>query len=454
MKKKCVWLPFALVFLAAVLAGCFKDTYPGDRIREAIADICRSEYGIDQIEVRTAGDTVGVYLPMDKLFAADFKEVLKTGQVGNLEKLFEPSPEAFDKIENVLFSISRALLSTDKAFQFYVLAAADVRQTGQQITIIGSVNDIRRVRIWDISKNEYRRRIVTEWGYNPLALWHQPVRQFFRDLETLPVEAIRRQYFNDEVSNDVIQNLFFNRLLTNPGKTGQTRWEFLDLKSLPLQKSERVVFAKMRPALSSEAKRPTLPDPVLRYLLLISLKGDHPQLVRVIPFQFLDAGGDLKEIALPDDLEFNEEDENWEEEFQFGEIKLGPFLADQLTRRIQTMLTEDERIHNTFKDLKLDFQYEDAEPPPYFSLNIDAVLQDAQAGETPMAAYHEDLAYLIRKILPEFLLVVKSYRFDRYEFLKLNMIQESFERNLAPGDMESYQKKKIDLKTLLKSQAL
>jgi hypothetical protein len=73
MKKKCLRLSLILALPVFVFCGCFTDTYPGDRVREAIADICRTEYGIEHIEVKSAGSTVGVYLPMDRLFAADFK---------------------------------------------------------------------------------------------------------------------------------------------------------------------------------------------------------------------------------------------------------------------------------------------------------------------------------------------------------------------------------------------
>ena len=101
------------------ISGC-SQTYPADRVKESIQEICRKEYGIDNIQVKIQGGTIGVYLPIKKLFAADFKEILskKKGKVADMENFFQPAPEALDQVEDVLFSISRVLLSTDLKLQF------------------------------------------------------------------------------------------------------------------------------------------------------------------------------------------------------------------------------------------------------------------------------------------------------------------------------------------------
>jgi hypothetical protein len=446
------------VGLISCLTGC-EQSYPGYKLKESIQDICRKEYGIEQIEVQTAGETVGVYMPMNKLFNFDFKDILEKGKVPNLEKLFEPSPEAFDKIENVLFSISRVLLSTDRKIRFYILQATDIEKTGQQLTIKGNVDDIRRVRIWDISRGEYRRRVVSEWSYNKASVWHRPVRKFFKDLEILPVDEIRKKYFETEVSDAAIQNLFLGKLIPSGEKKPQTLWQFSDLKSIPVSKNEVVVYAKVRPVSIDLAKSSGAANrgahkeesPELKYMLLVSMRDRKPRLMRVVPFQYLDSTGIIQDVAVPSELRFDDQSIKWEREFQIQDIQYGPFLAEQLTRRVQNLLMEDERVRNTFEDLKLQFDYQKEPAPACFSMTVDAVLKNEQAaaGRNDSLLYHEDMIYALNIAFREFVMVLRSYGFNDYQALQLHFVQEPNPWLFDREGLELFRQKKIDFQGLL-----
>jgi hypothetical protein len=148
-----------VIFSAFIaLSGCNKASYPEARVESSIKEICEQEYKIKNVEVKFAGKTIGVFLPLKKLFATDLKQELLSGNISNLDSLFEPDPEAMDQLENVLFALSRVLLSSDKPIDFYILQATDVESTGLQLVLTGYVADIRRVRLWDISRTEYRKR--------------------------------------------------------------------------------------------------------------------------------------------------------------------------------------------------------------------------------------------------------------------------------------------------------
>jgi len=97
-----------LILLVTLLAGCVKASYPKDEIISSIQKICRNEYGIEHVEVKIIGHTVGVLLPLDKLFTADVRELVMSGDIDNIESLFEPTQEAMERLEDVLFTISRA----------------------------------------------------------------------------------------------------------------------------------------------------------------------------------------------------------------------------------------------------------------------------------------------------------------------------------------------------------
>ena len=429
------------VLLLAFLAGCVQKSYPASHIKEALAEICRKEYGIEEMDVKIAGNTIGVYLPLKKLFAADFKEAAITGKVRNLETLFEPSPEALEKVEDVLFSISRVILSTDRAFEFYVLEATDVEKTGMQLVLTGYVNDIKRVRIWDISRNEYRKRVLHELRLNRAVLWQRPVHQFFKDVETLSPEKIKQKYFNKGVSGDVLHDLFLSSLI---GKSGpQKNWRVTDMRSIAVQQSEGLVYAKLQ---AENGKK----GPVeLQYLFLVTLNDEQARIIRIIPFQYLDDTGGMRKIPFPKDLQIQENLDQWEQEFPLPEVKLGVFLAEQLTRRVQALSSADERIQNTFRDIKLRFDYKEDPVKPYFSLAIEASLKDFNHYNRMSLIFHEDMIYLLNIASREFVDVLRSYQFGNYEYLRLNVAQEASPWMIGREDLELFRRKKVDLSGLL-----
>jgi hypothetical protein len=442
MKKKLFVSIFALLFLGGFVAGCNRSTsYPGEKIKHSLTEICKKEYGIEDVDVKIVGDTIGVYLPLKKLFAADFKEAAVTGKVRNLDTLFEPSPEALEKVEDVLFSISRVLLSTDRPFKFYVLQATDVEKTGMQLILSGFVNDIKRVRIWDISRNEYRKRVIHELRLNRAVLWHRPVRDFFKDLETLPPEQIQKKYFGENLSAEAIQGLFFDPHLNNG--ISNKHWEIRDIRSAQIQRNEVLVYMKVDSGTGPKSVEN-------QYLFLLSLNDEEARVVKIIPFQYRDAQGNIKHIPFPKDLQIEKNLERWEQEFVVEDMQLGPFLAQQLTRRVQGLVATDERIQNTFREIKLNFEYT-IEPPKqsHFSFNVEAVLRDFNHYNRSSLVFHEDMLYLLNLASREFVDVLRSYSFGNYEFLRLNLAQDPTEWILGRDDLELFRRKKIDLQGLL-----
>lgn len=433
------------VFILVFLAGCAQKSYPASHIKEALSEICRKEYGIEEMDVKIVGNTIGVYLPLKKLFAADFKEAAVTGKVRNLETLFEPSPEALEKVEDVLFSISRVILSTDRSFEFYVLEATDVEKTGMQLVLTGYVNDIKRVRIWDISRNEYRKRVIHELRLNRAVLWQRPVHQFFKDVTILSPEELKQKYFNKGVSPDVLGNLFLNSL-TGSGKNGiKNSWHVTDMRSIAVQQGEGLVYVKLQ----AENGKKEPPFSELQYLFLVTLNDEQARIVRIIPFQYRDDQGGMQKIPFPKDLQIQENLEQWEQEFPLQEVQLGVFLAEQLTRRVQALSSADERIQNTFRDIKLHFEYKEDAAKPYFSLAIEASLKDFNHYNRTSLIFHEDMVYLLNIASREFVDVLRSYQFGDYEYLRLNVAQEASPWMIGREDLELFRRKKVDLSGLL-----
>lgn len=433
----------AALFMAA---GCSSESYPADKLKSSLAEICHKEYGIDSVDVKIKGETIGVYLPLKQLFAADFKEAAITGKVRNLETLFEPSPEALEKVEDVLFSISRVLLSTNKPLKFYVLEATDIEKTGMQLILTGCVDDIKRVRVWDISRNEYRKRVIHELRLNRAVIWHKPVRRFFDDLQELPVSKIQARYFGEAMPPEAIQKLFFNAIRPDGGSDdSKSKWDIIEMRSAAVQRGQVLVYAKVKvtPPGKTESTE-------LQYLFILTLQGEEGKIARIVPFQYKGDDGQIQKIPFPKELRIQENLDQWEDEFPLDEVKMGPFLAQQLTRRVQAELAADERVQNTFREAKLDFVYHDEDPgKPYFSLETEAVLRDLNNYPRQSLFAHEDMIYLLTIASREFVEVLRSYQFGEFDYLKVSLSQDPTPWIIGREDLELFRRKKVDLQGLL-----
>lgn len=453
--KKRLLASFYLIFAAVLVSGCEVRSYPADTLKEDLAKICRDEYGIKNIEVKFSGDTIGVFLPLEKLFAADFKDAAVTGKVRNLETLFEPSEEALERIEDVLFGISRVILSTDRDFKFYVLQATDVDKTGLQLVLSGYVDDIRRVRIWDISRDEYRKRIFHELRMNRAVKWHQPVKSFFKDVETLYASTIRDKYFSDILPVEAIQTIFLDKLKHGYPEESDLKWKILDIRSTPLQKGEVIVYVKVHPQEIGDVVAPEVEESEsLMYLFTLSFTEDMARVRRIIPFQYKDENGALKRIPFPKELKIDENLDKWEQEFQLPDLQVGNFLADQITRRVQSILAMDERIQNTFRNIQLQFSYVKEPKPSHFSLTLEASLSDFNHYQRETMVFHEDMLYLLKLASREFMKVNQSYGFKDYENLSLYLSQEVVPFVLGREELELFRRNKVDLQGLLSSTAI
>lgn len=444
MKKPRAFSALFLVLFCFLLGGCQTESYHSDTLKEDLAEICRKEYGIENIDVKITGETIGVFLPLQKLFSADFKEAAITGKVRNLETLFEPSPEALEKVEDVLFSISRVLLSTNKPLKFYVLEATDVEKTGMQLILSGCVDDIKRVRVWDISRNEYRKRVIHELKLNRAVIWHKPVRKFFRDLESLDVTQVQAKYFGSQMAPDALQKLFFDNLITP--ETAQLRhtWRIQEMRSVSLQRNQALVYVK---AIPPSLKEKDLTE--LQYLFVLTIQEENARIARIVPFQYKGDDGQIQKIPFPKELKIQENVDRWDEEFPLEEITMGSFLAAQLNRRMQAIAASDERIQLTFGDVKMDFIFHEDVLRPYFSLELDAVLKDLNNYSRQSLVQHEDMIYLLNLAYQEFVDVLRSYQFEDYDHVQLNLTREQNPLILGRENLELFRRKKLDIQGLL-----
>lgn len=439
---------FSVLLGMTFLSGCSK-SYPADSLKESLISICQKEYGIDNVQVEIAGDTLGVYLPFGRLFSADIKDAMATGKVRNMESLFQPSAEAIEKIEDLLFALSRVMLSTDLPLKFYVLQVTDVDHSGLELTLTGFLDDIKRVRIWDISRNEYRNRILHEIHLNQAVVWHSPVRKFFGELGNQPLNVVRKKYLGESLSLKNLKHLFFDALPPDEASPhAQIQWKIEDIRSVDLDKTGAVVYARVKPEIEGELSATFSTEP-LEFLFIVSIFADEePHIVRIIPFQYRDDTGKWTKISFPSELQLEKNLSEWRREFMLEPLHLGTFLSQQLTRRVQSDLAADERIHNTFHMIKIGFDYVEKPEPGRFSMNVQAKLQDDKGGAGRGLLLNEDMLYAMNIALREFVDLVQNYRFGDYQQISLNALNLKSPEVLSRDQLELFRRKEIDTAAL------
>lgn len=159
--------------------GC-GPTYPKETLSESIVALCRKEYNID-VKSRIMGKTLAIFIPLPSLFDI----TLRINQ------------EASETIQNVIFSATRAVLSTDAGIEFYCVIAQDIKLPEVQIIVIKYVDDVKRAFFSDISRGEYFKRTIFDININPQSKKEKSIKAIFE-----------KYNLNPEMEESVIDEFF------------------------------------------------------------------------------------------------------------------------------------------------------------------------------------------------------------------------------------------------------
>ncbi|MDD5085768.1 MAG: hypothetical protein PHE61_06980 [Candidatus Omnitrophica bacterium] len=439
-----------LVFLLCSLSSC-APTYPEERVIEALKKICREEYNIDNIEIRIHGDTIGVYIPLQKLFSTDFEAILASGKVSNLESLLQFSPEALDKVEDVLFSTSRVVLSSDKPFKFYVLKACDTELTGLTLILVGYIQDIKRVRFWDISREEYRKRVFHDLAINYPVLWQRPVEELFSSMSRHDdTKQILDKYFVKDSNFVSITPFFYSQFLESAFK-GRETYKFQDLRSIRTPEDEIYVYAKILDEFEPNSAHGDysfmIPSgTVLEYIFIIAKDGATYKIKRVIPFQYLAEDGTVKRVEFPEEKKLYEGINVWKSEFDMDEVMLEDFVARQAARRAQGALNVDGRILTTFEQGQLDCIYDNGN----FTFVLGLMLKRPVSLTPELMRKDEDVVYFLDKVFRETVVCLRGYREVPWNHIAIQRFGEPAPDFILDKDsLDLYRQREIDIEELL-----
>jgi len=142
------------------LSGCqnsFEPTYKEENIPYLVKQICKNEYKLDVITERRE-TTLWIYLPLAKILDKEFG--IKEGRVFDEEMV--------DKLRNILGTVGRVVLSSNKAPEFFALWASDIN-LGLDYILIGNVLDIKKSYAGSLPFDELNKRYAMKFNINPEA---------------------------------------------------------------------------------------------------------------------------------------------------------------------------------------------------------------------------------------------------------------------------------------------
>jgi len=336
-------------------------TFPQELLRKHIQEICLSDYGIKDVEVAIAGKTLGVHLPLKKLFSNDIQALMASGKIKNVESLLELSPDAIEKIQDVMFTTSRVLISSDSDIEFYVLKATDYEGTGIEFILANYLEDVKRVRFWDIPLSEYYKRSFRDMKMNRSIFLKKPVLELFNGVSTMKLPEIFKRYFTSKSTLRDISPFFYTILLEYEFKRN-VQISLLSSKAKAFKADEVLVYMKVKETYevvpsAKDHKFIYASGTVLEYIFILKPIKGGLKIDRVLPFNYIDPEGNIKTIEFPESLRLYQNIEEWSDDFEVEEIIKGEFIAEQVGRRAMAKIYQDAELAEGFQEVAVKMQY-------------------------------------------------------------------------------------------------
>ncbi len=314
---------FILFFLIS-LSSCDRATYSKEKLEQSVLKLCKDEYNLVDVKAKVIGSTLGVFIPIDGLVDINL----------GLDQ------EAGEKIEDVALSIHRVTMSTDSPVKFYTLTARDTKIAGAEFILTGFVYDIIRVRLLDISRGEYHKRILRDFKFNPAVIRGPKIKELFNAV-------------NED--SDLIQEvrpLFYP--ISTIGKRGSQKIEILEMHSKEISNQEALFHVKTREyyeVLSGlEAYTSIFPPSGFNdeYLILVNVSM-LPKPIKEIVTKYFYQDTEIRQRNLKETFSrYKDIGYIGIDGFPKRELKLDWFLSQQIARRIKMAFSEQKRLKERF----------------------------------------------------------------------------------------------------------
>jgi hypothetical protein len=397
-------------FILLPLSSCDKPTYPKDRVEESVIKLCKTEYNVD-VKVKIVGSTLGVFIPLNGLIDPD----LKLNQ------------DAGKKIEDAALSIHRVVTSTDRPLKFYMLVARDVEMPGGEFVLTGFIYDVMRVRLLDISRDEYFKRILRDFKFNPVVSGAEKIQGLFKFLNENPnqIQQIKHVFYP----------VFFI------GSDGSQKIELVDMESKEISEQEALFYVKTKeyyePMSQFEVYRAIFPPGFSNEYLILTNISMFPNPIKEIVGKYFYSGNEIRQRNLQETFDqYNDIGYIGIDGLPKKDLQLDWFLTQQISRRIKILFEEDKKLKEKFAvrssvgslNNKI-FKFE-------FSINPLA----------PIDTYDEIIFSRVLKLIGT---TLHRYTFEDFEGIEVINDADGKMVSLSKNDLEGFRRGKIKIQDII-----
>lgn len=283
-----------------ILSSCNKPTYLKEKLVESVKKIAYKEYKIENLLVKTEGNTLCIYMQIEKL----------------IDQKFELDKEALEKIRNILFVSSRILFSSDSTINIISLTAFD--QKGIELKMVQHIDDIKKRRVMYISSEDYLSRSDINFGFNPEVLGRKTVNSLYSNI------------IQDKNNENVGKYLSSRKETLNkiPTELGNIH----KLSSLRIEKDKSLIYIETK---APDSKLLFLIDvslfDILKELFIIYLNKDTGK----FELPIITDCWNLEKEEWPQNYKDYEDLTAWKYKIYTMEIKFEDFIAQQIKRKIK-----------------------------------------------------------------------------------------------------------------------
>ena len=314
--------PLVIFSLLIFLSGCNEPTYSKEKVKEAIIRLCKDEYNLD-VGVQIIGSTLGVFIPIEGLIDINL----------TLDK------SATEKIEDVALSIHRISMSTDRPLKLYTLTARDTNTSSAEFILTGASYDVVRVRLLDISRGEYHKRLLRDFRFNPEAAGLEKVKDLFRSLD------------QPSPLTETIKPIFYPIYVI--GAPDSQRIELVEISSKEISAQEALFYIKTKEYYEhlpgSEIFTAIFPQGFNNEYLILTDISIFPNAIKDIIPKYFYSDNEIKKRDLKQTFAlYKDTGHIGIDGFPKRELEMGWFLNEQLARRIKILFEEDKALKEKF----------------------------------------------------------------------------------------------------------
>jgi hypothetical protein len=414
--------------LWTILSGC-APSYTSYEASDRAVHLLKKEYKIDA-KAKLKGATLGACYTIDNLIDSQLNLL----------------SSRLDEMQHVVLTLQRVGLSSEKEeIQFYSIIAQDPI-TAAELELTGYFLDIKRVRLLDISRNEYFKRVIRDLHFNPEILGENTCRQMFSDLTTKKSEVAMEKYYTKQSSPEEMAGLFFPTSLI--ALSNSTEYQIQQIETKRIGETKALVLCKTKEYYAPRQDSQLQPLFSLfpqgfqnEYLLVIDAALYPRSIERIISRYTVSSEGRVVEHPLRQIFDeypnlIPENDRIFIENYT-----LPTFLVELIERRIKEEAQKDQELSKKMNLRSVQGIFDGDKKK--FTFSLVAVPSDSSADKSPSETE------LFEHSLKTTADILKGYRFKDYDTVNFVDVLSGSSLSIPRDGVDQFRLKKIGINELI-----